>query len=194
MATHAVKKSIAYPNDGFRAKDHWRFHLGDQLVRDGLIWDCFPGERVNRAFKQCAQEIMPTTDTTDLGFEASVMKRIMVHFDDMWSRGGFRNQLLRPMYSEDLERATGLKAFVSNAMMYNGTEITRDDMLLIDGVPQHIAGCASVDGALALLALKLSFVRQEITTRCATRGGVRVDPIPQPQPEQVPPHQSRYLR
>ena len=67
-------------------------------------------------------------------------------------------------------------------------------MLLIDGVPHLIVGCASVGGALALLVLKLTFVRQEITTRCATRGGVRVDPIPQPQPEQVPPHQSRYLR
>ena len=98
MVTHAEKKSIAYPNDGHRAKDHWRFHLGDQMVRDGLILDCFAGERVNRAFKRCAEEMKPSTDTTDLSYEASVMKRTMVHFDDMWERGGLRNELRSPVH------------------------------------------------------------------------------------------------
>ena len=44
---HAEQKHIAYPDESYRAKDHWRFHLGDQMARDGRSLDGFAGERVN---------------------------------------------------------------------------------------------------------------------------------------------------
>ena len=34
---HAELKHIAYPAENYRAKDHWRFHLPDQMARDGYI-------------------------------------------------------------------------------------------------------------------------------------------------------------
>ena len=47
--------------------------------------------------------------------------------------GGPRNEPRSPAYSEELERATILRAFVSSVLVYNGTDIAIGDMLLIDG-------------------------------------------------------------
>ena len=93
---HAEQKHIAYPDESYRAKDHWRFHLGDQMARDGGILDCFAGERVNRAFKRCAQECSFNEEST-FAFEATVLKRTMVHFEAQWEEYDWKDRLLHPV-------------------------------------------------------------------------------------------------
>ena len=164
MEKHAGKKAIAYPEEGFRAKDHWRFHLGDQAARDRNIFDCFAGERVNRAYKACAQEVSFLRDDT-LSFEAAVLKRTMVHFDAMWAEHAFRDFLLKPLPSAELRTICGSRdAFLSTSLNWQGTLVAKDDIVLLNGDPFRVVGCASIDGALALVTQGFTFVRQETLT------------------------------
>jgi len=48
VKAHARAFAIAYPEFGVKTKNHWVFHLPLQLERDGLLMDCFTGERKTR--------------------------------------------------------------------------------------------------------------------------------------------------
>ena len=43
-------------------------------------------------------------------------------------------------------------------MVTSGLQVKNDDIVLLDGVPYEVHGCASVAGALAVVALPLPFV------------------------------------
>ena len=165
MLKHAEQKSVAYPNCRFRAKDHWRLHIGDQMARDGVVLDCFAGERVNRAFKRCAQEVCFTGSKT-LGFEASVIKRIMIHFDMQLENMNWKDHLRSPAArSEALATIFGTQdCFVARSMVVDGLQLFESDIVLIDNSPCEVEGGASVAGAVALIVRELSFVRQETAT------------------------------
>ena len=159
---HAELKHIAYPAENYRAKDHWRFHLPDQMARDGYILDCFAGERVNRAFKRCAQEVtFDIKHKTTLVFEASVLKRTMVHFEAQWEEHDWADRLLSSTPSPELGRAYGsASCYVSNTMMIAGAVVAKNDIVLIDGSPHVVIGCASIDGHLAAVCHRLIWAHQ----------------------------------
>ena len=166
MLKHAEKKAIAYPNERARAKDHWRYHLGDQIKRDGGILDCFAGERVNRSFKQCAQEVT-FNNSVNFGFEASVLKRTMVRCRGLWDNYSADDALEHPAASEQLSHIYGANAFLSSSMITNGCQVVKNDIVLLDGHPYFVVGCASVGGDLAIVSREFTFVRQE--TAAASR-------------------------
>ena len=162
---HAEQKDTAYPGRRTRAKDHWRHHFGDQLARDGIVIDCFAGERGNRHFKQCAQEIH-NVGQKSFGFEATALKRTLVNFAASWADQTWRDTLRAPtVRSEELESVSGTRdCFLSTSMVTSGLLVKQNDIVLFDGIPYEVRGCASVTGALAAVARELSFVCQVTQT------------------------------
>ena len=134
------------------------------MARDGRILDCFAGERVNRAFKRCAQECTLTTES-DFSFEATVLKRTLVHFEAQWEEYDWKDRLLYPARSGQLSKVAGAAdCFLASSMLVRGAIVARQDIVLLDGNPYDVVGCASVAGALALVTREFAFVRQETVT------------------------------
>ena len=159
---HAELKHIAYPAENYRAKDHWRFHLPDQMARDGYILDCFAGERVNRAFKRCAQEVaFSKSKSTRLGFEGTVLKRTMVHFEAQWEEHDWQDRLLCPTPSAELGLAYGsASCYMSNSMMVAGGLVAKNEIQLVDGNPHLVVGCVSIEGQIAVVCHRLVWASQ----------------------------------
>ena len=164
IVTHKEKKAIAYPGEHARAKDHWTLHIGDQMKRDKVTLDCFAGERVNRAFKNSAQQVTFDADKK-LSFEASVLKRTLVHYDSQWKEHACQDALSLPVRSPELGNVYGTEdAFLANSMMWHGTVVAKKDLVFLDGHPQEVVGCASIAGHLALVVHELTLVSQETLT------------------------------
>ena len=46
-------------------------------------------------------------------------------------------------------------------MITNGCQVVKNDIVLLDGHPYFVVGCASVGGDLAIVSREFTFVRQE---------------------------------
>ena len=180
MLRHAELKRVAYPEETYRAKDHWRFHIGDQLARDGLILDCFAGERMNRSFKRCAHEVCSSVhDMGNFAFEASIIRRTMLDYFNALHQHTWKDSLDPPLVrSEELATMCNAKdCFLSNSMVVQGLPCAFNDIVLLNGCPYRVAGCASIAGAIAFIASELCFVRQETATASRWRASTSSVPI-----------------
>jgi hypothetical protein len=71
-AAHMKSHIAAYGTDLVRPKHHWQMHLGDQLLRDGIMLDAFVIERMHLVTKRVADPVK------NLGrFERSVVSGVL---------------------------------------------------------------------------------------------------------------------
>ena len=60
ISSHADLYAAAYPESEFRPKNHFLHHVAMDLHRNGLIIDCFVGERRHGLIKKCASDVANT--------------------------------------------------------------------------------------------------------------------------------------
>ena len=71
MERHVACFKAAYGEDECKPKHHLSFHVPQQFIRDGMLLDCWTGERHNKMIKAECQKMLNTQS-----FEKSVSQRV----------------------------------------------------------------------------------------------------------------------
>lgn len=140
---HAQLFSAAYPTEAVKAKNHWAHHLGPQVMRDGLLLDCFVGERKNGTIKRQAADLKNTS-----AFERSLLMRVAAaQLNAMTSDSFLCDQLLSPEKSAILaQRYQVPSASISNSMQWDGIRLRKGDHVFLDGM-LHVVQCFALVGS-----------------------------------------------
>ena len=124
--------------------------LPGQVQRDGLLIDCFTGERKNQTIKTAATAVINTRS-----FEKSVIARVLAaQFAKLSEPDHLRDALLHPAPAPELAELLGLDISTqARGLMWRGTALHSGDMLLIDGEYQLAKVFALMrDGSFLLIA------------------------------------------
>ena len=91
VRTALDQHKLAYGSDDWRPKQHYALHIPQQIVRDGMLYDCFVVERSHQLPKLVAEAVNFTGS-----FEKSVIGRALLHrlqALDAWDeREGLRSE------------------------------------------------------------------------------------------------------
>jgi len=149
LREHAKLCGAAYDVADFKPKNHYVHHIPLQLRRDGLIVDCFVGERKNAFMKAMAKNIL----RTDV-FERSVLARaVCTQLEDMVQASIGRDLLLRPTENPGLASTCGAKeARTARSARVSGCTICAGDALLIEHRFCEVSAVCEVDGCLYFAA------------------------------------------
>lgn len=150
----------AYPDAAKRShKAHWLHHIPTQLLRDGLVLDCFVGERNQGMFKEAVRTIANTSS-----FESSVMARVLSRcLAHVEVPNAFRDHLLKPQACVELG---GLSA---PAMKFGGKLFAKDDVIVHRENFYCIVACALVGNQYHFLVRAFEVLGQRTPSsyRCA---------------------------
>ena len=139
----------AYGEDTIKPKHHYSLHVGDQLLKHGLLVDCFVLERKHRATKRAANLIENSAT-----YESSVMARVFnesVRMND--NVDVFISKLVGSIAcSTDFARELGVRnVFVAEKMHARGMTIACNDVLITTDLALEVAACMRVNDKLQLL-------------------------------------------
>ena len=161
---------LAYgPVDHIRPKKHYAFHIGGQILRDGMLLDCFALERKHKAAKQLA-----TTITNGRTFESSILSRLLAAQLASMPESFISDRLLGTKATcPDIAEAIGEEScYVSEHVQCKGMHIAVSDILLVDGQALKVLSCLSCRSGLALLVLPFEFVEKWGHARKWSQSGV----------------------
>ena len=160
VKAHAQAFAIAYPDFPIKAKNHWAFHLPGQVERDGVLLDCFTGERKNQTIKQAANKMK-----NPRVFEKSVMVAVLAaQLSKLSEPDHLCDALKHPAPAPELAALLGFDmAAQAKAMTWRGTPLHSGDMLLINGQYQLAQAFALTgDGSYLLLGQAYRKLRQVV--------------------------------
>ena len=132
-----------------KPKNHYALHVPLQYQRDGVVLDCFVGERKNGTIKRAAASVK-----LNEGFERAVLARVVeLQVAALREPEALCNRLLRPQASEALAVECGTAtAALSLAMQWDGTVLGAGDCVYFDGALYCLAGCVAADGTFYVIA------------------------------------------
>jgi hypothetical protein len=134
-------------------KDHAAHHLARQMMRDGLVIDCLPGERAHLLARGIADWIRNTRK-----FEHSMMARMLAsHLTAVKESESFEDRLIGTVYTSNV-RGLGLVKSAQTCVLW-GTHLHESDVVFVDASydPVLIKACIDTGRGLALLVAPLLY-------------------------------------
>lgn len=158
LKTHLESHILAYGEEHLVPKHHFSLHHPSQLVRDGVLLDCFVHERKHQVLKHCGGQVKNTRV-----FERSVTGRVLLE-----QRRQLRGLLIEDALvghqcsAPDVAKQLGVdSATVGKCIQYRGVHFSVGDVVLFGGACGGIVnGCAESIGSLYLIVDQLQLVEQ----------------------------------
>lgn len=161
ISKHLVLFREAYGDDFVKPKHHLDFHVADQFDIDGVIIDCWPGERKNHDFKKLVDsgnlKKLTGLERLALGRLLNAQRSRMEQNTNM-----FQDHLGPSKACPELQEALGLAdvQLAKWVMLGTDTAYVNDILLLSDDSAVQVVACASLDGRLGCVVKKLDFLRK----------------------------------
>jgi hypothetical protein len=144
---HGCLHQLAYGSQGVKPKHHYAHHIVHQVRRDAILLDTFVLERKHQPIKTCAQHVANTQC-----YERSVLSRVLIDQTRNLQTFEAANSLIGNA------KAMG-STIVSKKMVWKGTTVAADDVVLVAGEDWTIAfevrGCLQDGDVLCLVGHRL---------------------------------------
>ena len=153
----AKRHAAANANTEWKFKHHVAQHLARQMVRDGCVIDCLPGERAHLLARATAHNLKATSS-----FEHTMLPRMLIgHLDGVKETESFEDRLIGKTFDVSkmvpgLGRAKGAQQCV-----LWGAHLKEFDVFFVDDShdPLLVKTCVDIQGCgLALLVAPLLYL------------------------------------
>lgn len=157
LKSHALAFAKAYPEAACKPKNHYVQHVPGQVRRDGMLLDCFVGERKHGSLKRHADCVKNTSR-----FEHSVLLRALsAQVSKLEEPGALRDGVAEPADCPALAASVACRtAAIGRALKWGGTRIAMGDCVFVDGAMHIVIAGASLDEELHLLTKPYTRVSQ----------------------------------
>ena len=134
-------------------KHHFLHHLGPQILRDGMVLDCFPVERKHRLLKAYASHLR-----SGPGFERGIFARSILASARI-AVAAREDALLRG----EVLCKDDTSILASHQFYWKQDLYTADDVVLARGVPVSLVCGLRVDERMAAVVAPLEFLSKSAT-------------------------------
>ena len=153
----------AYGEPALKPKHHLAWHIGPQCAEEGLVIDCWAGERKNGRFKLMVNsgklKALKGLERSALGRLLNSQKEFLAGVPEI-----FKDHLGKPQQDcPELASILGTADVkLAKTLQFNMLKLAVDDILLMPGrKAAKVIACVSVGGDLALVLQQFAFLRQE---------------------------------
>lgn len=157
IARHAAAFQGAY---GLRVKpkNHYLMHLPLQVARDGVLFDCFVGERKHIELKKAAEAVR---NTEQMEKKTTLFRCLAAQLERVSDPVYLTDRLMSPKVQPELATSLNCReAHLSTTMCWHGTTVGAGDAIWLEARAHVVRACGSLDGVLHLLVLPHTFVEQ----------------------------------
>lgn len=164
---HLEQHKLVYGTEDMIPKHHYAIHIGQQIRRHGVLFDCFVVERSHLLPKCMSQAIRFTGE-----FERSVIARVLLarlrDLETFDERGGLISADAKP--SPELSQAMGIDDIVvCSAGSHGGLQIKRGDVVLVSRSCILVELFGVADGRFFLVGHLCNMVRRHSPTSATWR-------------------------
>ena len=154
---HLLLHKACYGSEHIKPKNHYAFHIPDQIIRDGVLLDAFTLERKHKNAKRLA-----TTVANGRDFESSVLSRLLAEQLASMPDSFCADALVgRQADCPEVANAIGEDACtVSERARCHGVNIQVNDVLLANNQAMQVLACVSCSSGIALLIKPFDFIEK----------------------------------
>jgi hypothetical protein len=147
-----------------RPKFHWLWHIWQQYLRDGRIWDTFALERKHKDSKHLAA----TTNNLST-FDRTISMRVLLHQRRGLLKYKGRAYLFGPRPSNAMDSVLGCSSVqVSRGMQYHGVSVQTGDIISMGIHFLQVRCCFDDEGAMGVIGTLLEYAEQ-LSPTCTAR-------------------------